>query len=157
VAAAALASLFALPNSAVASGPERVPWGFTFEFTDTSICGFEVLISARLSGVDLEFYDDAGHLTRIQEHIAEQDTFTANGTVLVGEPYTFSASLAYSEAGDPIREDVQGGVEKVRLPDGSLLIAAGRTDYLTFDGNITVVPQHGASKNVDAFCAALSG
>ena len=105
------------------------------------------------------FFDQTGDLARIQAHITEQDTFSANGVTLVGEPYRYLARILFSD-GELVELISSGILEKVRLPDGSLFMAAGRVDVLAaIEAGVEfiVVPDSGVSKNLDAFCAALSG
>jgi hypothetical protein len=52
---------------------------------------------------------------------------------------------------------VSGVAVKVRLPDSSLFIAAGRSDFMAHPGaQFIIVPDHGMAVNLDGFCAALA-
>ena len=123
----------------------------------TDLCGFAIEIASEFSGREILFFDCSDDLTRSQIHATQQDTFSANGKTLVGEPYTFNVTIEFAPNGDFTRIDLRGVIEKVRLPDGSLFIGAGRTNFLTADSDFVVVPDNGASKNLDRFCAALAG
>jgi hypothetical protein len=59
--------------------------------------------------------------------------------------------------GDLVKAHASGVLEKVRLPDGSTFMAAGRVDFLAATADFIVEPDSGVSKNLDAFCDALSG
>jgi len=88
-------------------------------------------------------------------HVVEQDTFSANGVTLVGDPYSFYISLTWVDF-EPVAYTLSGHLEKVRLPDGSIFMAAGRIDLLATEAELPLVPDHGVVKNQDAFCEALS-
>jgi hypothetical protein len=75
---------------------------------------------------------------------------------LVGEPYRFNVEAVVSDD-EPVQVHATGVLEKVRLPDGSMFIAAGRVDVLATDVEIIIEPDSGVLRNQEAFCAALSG
>jgi hypothetical protein len=124
--------------------------------TDTSLCGFPIQLSSQATGFAVLFSDPAGALVRIQEHVTGQDTFSANGVTLVGSPYRSLGKLVFS-GGQLVEFHASGVLEKVRLPDGSTFLAAGRVDVIAAHGGFIVDPDSGVVKNQDAFCAALSG
>jgi hypothetical protein len=84
-----------------------------------------------------------------------QDTFTANGNTLVGEPYRGTATFKFVDH-ELVEFTYVGVLEKVRLPDGSIFMAAGRIDLLLNEATFVFNPDHGVARNQDAFCAALS-
>ena len=90
------AVIFAL--SAVADRPTRTPFeGVTFSGAVLNdVCAFPVNISGTVSGFEIDYRDQSGALTRSFIHQVEQDTFTANGRTLVGDPFT-------SRIPDPLR------------------------------------------------------
>jgi hypothetical protein len=47
-------------------------------------------------------------------------------------------------------------LERVRLPDGSLFISAGRVDFTGNGPDFIVTPDNGATVNLAGFCAALA-
>jgi hypothetical protein len=49
-----------------------------------------------------------------------------------------------------------GVLERVRLPDGSLFISAGRADFTGNGPDFTVTPDNGATVNLTGFCVALA-
>jgi hypothetical protein len=154
--AVAAALLGVSAPGAGAAGPEKVPFSGGGSVIDTDLCGFPIDISFEWSGFDLLFFDENGDLVRIQSHARETDTVSANGVTLVGDPYTFNANIRFSD-GEVVDYDVSGQLSKVRLPDGSLFMGAGRTDFLARTSEFIFTPDNGAAKNVDAFCDALSG
>ena len=146
-------------TGASADRPEKAHFDFSVEYTNTSLCGFPIEIVSQGSGFDIFFTDKAGELARIQGHVTAQDTFSANGVTLVGERYRASAQLLFSD-GDLVEYRLSGVLEKVRLPDGSTFMGAGRIDVLAALGagvDFLVEPDSGVVKNRNAFCAALSG
>src|SRR4029077_7051929 len=81
------AVIFAL--SAVADTPTRTPFeGVTFSSVLTAVCAFPVNVTSTISGFPIVYVDASAALTRIFPHQVEQDTFTANGKTLVGDPFT---------------------------------------------------------------------
>jgi hypothetical protein len=88
----------------------------------------------------------------VQQHSAEQDTFSANGKTLVSQVYHFSLQGFFDENGD-VTVVGHGVLVRVPLPGGGVFIGAGRVDSF---GNFSLSPDHGAFKNLEGFCAALS-
>jgi hypothetical protein len=87
----------------------------------------------------------------------EQDTFSANGTTLVGDRYHFTFVLEFDEGGARVAYHENGIAERVQLPGGGVFIVAGRVDVLAAGGGFIVAVDSGNSgNNLDAFCAALS-
>jgi hypothetical protein len=90
-------------------------------------------------------------------HVVEQDTFTANGTTIVGLPFTFSMQFHYDSGGNLTHMYVNGVFERIPLPDGSLFISAGRVDFVDHGvPGFILSPDHGNPGNLAAFCAALT-
>jgi hypothetical protein len=156
IAAAVLSLLFASAAGAGASRPDKFTFEGGFSLPDTSICGFSVLVTETSSNVIIRHEGQAG--THVLAHATVQDSFSANGVTLVGEPYRQTISLDFSPSGDLEKAFTVGVYEKLRLPDGSLFIAAGRLDLLTStQDQFILTPDNGVVRNQDAFCAALSG
>ena len=158
VAAAAL-SVVALASSAAAAPPDRLELPpFTFSAPLTGVCPFTVTVTSMLTGSLTTFYDNNGNITREVIDNAERDVFTANGKTLEGLPYTFKLTFIYDPAtGDLLHAIATGVASRVRLPDGSLFITAGRLDFLNHPGEDFVLqPDVGAQGNIAGFCAALS-
>jgi hypothetical protein len=143
---------------ASASQPDREPLQASGSFTDTSLCGFPIKVSYQVSGYIVNFFNQAGDQVREQIHAAEQDTFTAHGTTLVGDRYVYNLQARVSPTtGELLSQTSSGQLAKVRLPDGSLFMGAGRVDLLSPHEGLITEPDNGVSKNHDAFCSALSG
>jgi hypothetical protein len=153
-AVAAAAATFAL--SAIADKPRRTEYTVTFSNVLTDVCSFPVTVDVTASGFEIDHLDKSGAL-RIFLHQVDQDTFTANGKMLVGLPYTLNGEILVDSSGNVTNFFVNGIYEKILLPDGSLFISAGRTDFAQHPGvSFLLSPDKGNSGNVAAFCAALS-
>jgi hypothetical protein len=150
------AVIFAL--SAVADRPTRTPFeGVTFSSVLTDVCAFPVNVNSTLSGFEIDYVDQSGALTSIFVHQVEQDTFTANGRTLVGDPFTSEFHLLFDSGGSVIHSYGTGLFETIRLPDGSLFISAGRADFTQHPGvGFLLSPDMGNPGNLAGFCAALS-
>jgi len=155
VTAATFGLMYSSVTGASAARPEKEYFTDSLSGTDTSLCGFPIDVSAQISGFFIDFFDQSGDLKRASLHIEEQDTFTANGTTLVSEPYTFNGQLRFSDD-ELVSFEIHGVHVKVRLPDGSIFMGAGSTDILARSLGFVAAPDHGVAKNQDAFCAALS-
>ncbi len=117
------------------------------------ICDFPVTVEYMQVGNGVFRFDGQGNLIGAEAEIREQDTFTAVHT-LVSEPYTFHVSLKLDAGGDPVMPTYSGILLKVRLPDGSMFIAAGSLPFPEAEF-VILSPAHGHSPDIDAFCAAL--
>jgi hypothetical protein len=147
--------VLAAPCSATADTPIKSPFSFDFTNVLTDGLPFPVTIHSVGSGTEIDYFDQNGALTRIYQHQTEQDTFTANGKTLVGIPYTTDVEQIFDGDGNLIHFYVSGGVEKIRLPDGTLFITAGRTDFVE-DANFLLSPEKGNQGKLDDLIAALS-
>ena len=154
--AMSLALLALVASPAAADGPTKTPIAVTFIFDLADVCPFPVHEVATVSGIEIDYVDKSGALTRSFVNNVEQDTFTANGKTLVSIPYTFNLEFLYDSQGNLTHVFTQGVVVKVLLPDGSLFVSAGRTDLLTRPGGTALTPDRGRSGNLAAFCAALA-
>src|SRR5262245_39498270 len=54
------------------------------------LCSFPVELDAVEHGTTTTFYDSDGAIVKRIGHIVEQDSFSANGKTLVGEPYQYN-------------------------------------------------------------------
>lgn len=112
---------------------------------------------SRPSRTEVDYRDQSGALTRIFAHQLEQDTFTANGTTLVGTPFMFNFEELFDSSGNVTHAYTSGLVETIPLPDGTLFISAGRTDFTQHPGaGFVLSPDMGNPGNLAGFCAALS-
>lgn len=156
-AALLLAVAFAHPAAAVAPLKEELP-PFELSAVLTGVCPFPVTVNSTLTGSQITFFDQDGNVTRIDIDTAEQDVFTANGKTLVGLPFNFKVMLIFDPAtGELLHAYARGVASRVRLPDGSLFLTAGRLDFVNHPDELFVLqPDVGAQGNIAGFCAALS-
>ena len=127
------------------------------------ICPFAITISYNMSIQYTDFYDQSGRVVGENDHVTGQNSYSANGKTLVGDPFTYEQiyKAAYDSSGSLYQTSVvgTGQAEKVPLPDGSVFYSAGRIDYLSptfIDHGWIIVVNSGLSGNVAGFCAALA-
>jgi hypothetical protein len=123
----------------------------------TDLCSFPITVAESVDITETDFVNASGAITRIKLHIEEQDTFSANGKTLIGEPYTANIDIRFDSSGNVTQLYYEGVLEIVPLPDGSFFMAAGRVD-LAARGfpPIVLSPDNGATVNLAGLCAALS-
>ena len=114
-----IASL-ALVSTAAATAPVTSHGELQNDYTLIGVCDFPIAVHSTTSRDRIRFYDDSGTPTMFILHDTEQDTFTANGKTLIGEPYNFNWQVLF-ENGVPTAIHVNGRVQKLILPDGTLL------------------------------------
>ena len=160
-----LVSLFVLTALALTTSPasanppttsQVILDGSSVTIPTDALCPFPVDISAVGNGTRRDFTDRDGRLTRIEIHFVEQDTFSANGHVLVGDPFVNVQHGQFDENGNLIHLYEVGVIERVPLPHGTAFLSAGRVDFVDHDFNFVFVPDRGHSGNLEAFCAALA-
>jgi len=118
-------------------------------------CSFDIDVYTVINGTNKAFFDRNGLLTKERYHLTEQDVFTA-GNTLTGVPFTFNVTWLYDSAGNLTNVYASGVAEKVRLPDGSLFISAGRIDFAAHGfPQFILTPDYGTTQNLEGFCAAL--
>src|SRR5262245_6233202 len=127
------------------------------------ICPFAITITYNATIDYTRFYESSGRPIGENDHVQAQNTYSANGKTLVGEPFTYEQiyKVAYDSGGNRYQTSVvgTGRAEIVPLPDGSIFRSAGRIDYLSptfIDHGWILVVNSGLSGNVAAFCAALA-
>jgi hypothetical protein len=123
----------------------------------TDLCSFPITVVESIDVTETDFVNSSGAITRLLAHVVEQDTFSANGKTLIGEPYTTNLDVRFDSSGNVTQAYFEGVIEKVPLPDGSLFITSGRVDFVA-RGNppFVLTPDVGATVNLAGFCAALS-
>ena len=52
----------------------------------TDLCSFPITVVESRDITETDFVNASGAITRLQVHVVEQDTFSANGKTLIGEP-----------------------------------------------------------------------
>jgi hypothetical protein len=152
---AASAAIFASPVAATA--PAK--YSFSFSFTDvlTDICSFPITLDSTVNVTEIDYFDQSGTtLIRWDWHGEQHDTYTANGKTLVGLPYHYHLQTLLDSNGNMTYQFGDGEFEKIRLPDGSLFIAAGRADFVARGALFILSPDKGNPGNVVGFCAALA-
>jgi hypothetical protein len=119
-------------------------------------CGFAVTVSGSGTYAGRDYFDQNGIVVRAEERDTEQDTFSANGKTLVGEPYSFNLTFGFDSVGNVTSWTQTGFSTRVRLPDGHLFTMVGRFDDLRPTHGFAFEPDHGHTGDIDAFCAALA-
>jgi hypothetical protein len=154
----ALTALALTTSPASANAPTTTPLNFAFTGTvpADALCPFDVDISAVGTGTERDYTDRDGRLTRIEFHFVEQDTFSANGHVLVGDPFVNVQHGQFDENGNLIHFCEVGVIERVPLPHGTAFLSAGRVDFVDHGFSFVFIPDRGHSGNLEAFCAALA-
>ena len=145
-------------STAAADRPDKTEFsGDTFSSVLSGVCAFDVNVDSVVSGLEIDYSDKAGNLTKAQVHQVEQDTFTANGKTLTGIPFTFNLDIRFDSNGDVTSLVATGVAEKITLPDGSLFVSAGSVDFVDHPGvSFILSPDRGNPGNVAGFCAALT-
>jgi hypothetical protein len=147
-----------LASTALAAQPTKTSFSVTgAPNTLSGVCSFDVAISSDVSGTEIDYFNADGTLNRIYFHQVEQDTFSANGTSITGEPYTANVELLFDSDGNVTHIYASGVVERLILPSGTLFLSAGRADFTAHPGvGFLLSPDVGNPGDVAAFCAALS-
>ena len=142
---------------AAADGPVVVHKTSSLTSVLTGACSFPITVDSTMTETDKFFSDDAGTLTRALAHVDEQDSFSANGKSLTGDPYTVNLKAFFDSSGMISEEYADGIIERVTLPDGSVFQSAGRVDFAAqgFPA-FAVTSDFGSAQNLDGFCAALA-
>lgn len=161
----ALVALGMLIALAIAASPANADAPIVTQFSDTAtatilgggeLCPFDVDITATINGTERDFFDRSGQLTRIAFHFVEQDTFTANGNQLVGDPFHNIQQALFDEDGNVVHVYEVGVIERVPLPNGTLFLSAGRLDFVEHNFDFVFTPDQGHPGDLEAFCAALA-
>jgi hypothetical protein len=156
VAVAAAIGVVAFTPTASADKPLKSEGGFSGEYTLTDACSFPIDVTFNVTYTEQDYPDKSGAL-RVHYHITEQDTFTTTANSLPGVPFTFNVHFVYDSEGVLTRQYAQGVQEKVPLPDGGHFISAGRINWLAHPNvPFVLLPDNGATVNLDRFCAALA-
>ena len=156
----ALSTLVFATSTALAQKPVKTEYTIPPQpITLEGICSFPIVQVATASVTETDFFDQSGSLIRMHFHLVEQDTFTANGNSLVGMPYAFNFTWLFDSEGNLTYCYMDGVLEKIWLPDGSLFISAGRVDWDIATRGIPVPilsPDKGNPGNIAGFCKALA-
>lgn len=146
-----------LVGSAAAVTPTKTSFSATSSVVMSGVCGFNVNVASTYSGFEIDYFDAGGNLTRIYDHITEQDVFSHGTKTLTSLPYTFNIEVLFDSAGNVTHVYASGVTSTVPLPDGSTFHSAGRADFTNHPGvQFLLSPDQGNPGNVAGFCAALS-
>jgi hypothetical protein len=130
---------------------------FTVPSTLTDVCSFPIDVNSTIAVDGTDFYDhQGGALIRSLFHIDAQDTISANGKTLVGDPFTYNIDVLYDSNLNITGFYVDGVAEKLLLPDGSQFITAGRADLSDTPFATYLSPDHGNPGDIAGLCAALA-
>lgn len=145
-------------TSATAAAPTK----FSFSISDATatlsgVCSFDVDITSQFNGFEIDYFDSSGALTRIYDHVTEQDVFSHGGKTLTGLPYTFNIDVLVDSSGNVTHIYASGETSKVPLPNGEVFFSAGRADFTLHPGvSFLLSPDEGNPGDIAAFCAALA-
>jgi hypothetical protein len=140
---------------AEASGPLIVSFDRTFLFSLEGVCSFPLDVTDHLVGTRIRFRDETGALVKDIFYDQEQDTFSANGKSVTGEPYNFAVVITY-ENGEITSNVATGVAERIVLPDGTVFLSAGVIDFLAQGVGASLFTDPGVTGDIEALCAALS-
>jgi hypothetical protein len=146
-------------STSTALADKPVKYEYTFPWNDvlSDICSFPINIVGINNYMEIDFFNKSGSLTRIYVHGVQQDTYSANGKTLVGLPYTYNVEMLFDSSGNITNNYANGVYEKIPLPDGSLFISAGRTNFMEHPNvGFLISPDKGNPGNIAGFCAALA-
>jgi hypothetical protein len=139
---------------AAGGGGNKQPVEFAGTFVVQDLCEFPVTIDAHVTGFEVTV--ETGNGTIVRGRYNETDVFSANGVSLEGG-YTFGAKYNFDEDGDIVKAVQTGIIVRVPLPNGDTFMVAGRADALAQQTDFIAAPTNGVTRNLDGFCAALSG
>jgi hypothetical protein len=155
--AASLVGVTLCASAARADKPVISHYPLSGSLVVTDLCSFPITIVASQDVTEMDFVNSSGAITRLQVHVVEQDTFSANGKTLIGEPYTWNLDIRFDSSGNVTQVYEEGVIEKVWLPDGSLFMTAGRVNLVARGfPQIVLIPDAGRTVNLAGLCAALS-
>ncbi len=153
-----IALMLVVSSPSTAAGPTMTESTFSFTGGELdNVCTFPIFVDGTFTINQADFVNKTGALIRSSQHVLQQDKFYANGKTLVGMPYRINAEIRYDSSGNVTSFIVDGIVEKIPLPDGSLFISAGQLDVLAHpDMGFFLSPDKGNPGNIAKLCAALS-
>jgi hypothetical protein len=153
----AVVALAVFAPAAAANPPVMVHKTSSLTTVLTGACAFPITVDATMTETDRFFSDQNGVLTSANADVTEQDSFSANGKSLTGDPYSFSLHATFDSSGNITQLYADGVVERVPLPDGRAFQAAGSVNFGAQGfPDFSVTPNAGSSRNLAGFCAALA-
>ena len=150
-------AVVAAPAAAAPVSPEHSDYARSDDVVFEGYCAFPVNIHLDQTGHQTLFYDENGVVRKIVAHITEQDTFSANGKTLVSRAYPLNFSLLFDSDGNLTHYVGTGQLIRLRLPDGSQFVGAGRVDWINhLDELFLFEADRGTPVDSGRFCAALA-
>ncbi len=138
-----------------AAPPDHYYYSYSGSWIFTDLCSFPVTWTYNGSAHEIDFYDPNGGVT-ITSHDRMQDTYSANGITLVGEPFETNYIFKYDSNGNEIAAWEQGQGEMLRTPGGGVLyLTAGRWNW-TLHTEPQIPVDIGNPGDIAALCAALT-
>jgi hypothetical protein len=152
-----IAAISALvPGSASAAQPVMTHYSQDLgPFVITDVCTAAIAVSGHLLVSETDYFDANGSPTRLYIHTVEVDTFTGPGGTLTSDPYTYGTGFTFDADGNIVSGNVAGVIVRVRLPNGSLFLSAGRVVLHPNGPDFTFSPDFGRSGDLSALCGAL--
>jgi hypothetical protein len=152
--------LVIIPVSAAAREPQMSKYTvIPADLTVSGVCDFDITISSVLQVTEIDYFNASGRLTRVYNHVTEQDIFTGTGNhPLRSAPYTYNIQARFDSSGQPVSVLAQGVIVRIPLPNGRLWISAGRIDALAHPSSsgFFFTPDVGKFGNLAELCAALA-
>jgi hypothetical protein len=162
---AALAATLSLAVSAapaVAAAPDHETFSFSFDYTDTDLCGFPIAVHGDFTNMQIDSSLATGTGT-LQLHQRDVETWTANGVTLQANgDYTIFVTIV---DGVPRTAKHVGLLDDITAPNGEhLFFRTGEAVYqVVYDPNLgyyvdgPLIARHGVRHDFDAaeICAAF--
>jgi hypothetical protein len=124
-------------------------------FVITGVCSAAIDVSGHLVVSETDYFDAKGAPTRVYLHTVETDTFTGPARALTSDPYTYGVWFTFDADGNIASGTVAGVIVRVRLPDGSVFLSAGRIVLHPNGPDFNFSPDFGRSGDLSALCGAL--
>ncbi len=143
-------------TTALAAAPQNYDYSYSGSWTFTDLCSFPVTWNYNESGHEIDFYDENSGVSTYTIHDRMQDTYSANGITLVGDPYVTNYIFKYDSNGNRIYAWEQGQGEMIHTPSGGILyLTAGRWNW-ALHTEPKIPSDIGNPGNVAALCAAMT-
>jgi hypothetical protein len=159
---AAAVSLAVAAAPAAAAAPDHETFHFSFDYTDTDLCGFPIAVHGEFTNMIIDSSLATGTGT-LQLHQRDTETWTANGVTLrVSGDYTIFVAIV---DGVPQTAKHVGLLDDITAPNGDhLFLRTGEAVYqVVYDPDSgfyvdgPLITRHGVKGNFDAakICAAF--
>ena len=124
-------------------------------FVITNVCSAPIEVSGHIVVSETDYFDANGAPIRMYLRAVETDTFTGPARSLTSDPYVYGTWFGFDDSGNIDSGYIAGVIVRVRLPDGSLFVSAGRVVLHPNGPVFTFSPDFGRSGNLSALCGAL--